>query len=212
MSELARLAGISQPHMHHILLGRRGLQPTMADRLATALSLDIPALVELEAARRSPAETDGSGEVPIAWGQKTVLVPLFDGLIGHGYPAPERAHPPKYLPVPRSEMPPDCALCAARLAHDPALAPGFLGDDLLVIALSPLPTELQKDLDGLPRVVTTGGSWRVLLPDADPDSGRRVAAAFKLGSAGEAGLNQILVGVVVLTIRQMRPLRFMQSR
>jgi plasmid maintenance system antidote protein VapI len=58
---LARAAGISQPHMHHLLKGDRSLTPEMADALLVALHLQIPDLLtaaerETDATpRRSPA-------------------------------------------------------------------------------------------------------------------------------------------------------------
>ena len=44
---LARAAGISQPHMHHILKGDRSLSPEMADRILRALRLTVIDLLEL---------------------------------------------------------------------------------------------------------------------------------------------------------------------
>jgi plasmid maintenance system antidote protein VapI len=38
---LARLIGISQPHMHHVLKGKRDLSPATADRILVTLSLDL---------------------------------------------------------------------------------------------------------------------------------------------------------------------------
>ncbi len=39
---LARIAGVSQPHMHNVLKGIRALSPDSADRLLRALRLTIP--------------------------------------------------------------------------------------------------------------------------------------------------------------------------
>jgi len=44
---LARWAGISQPHMHHILKGARALSPQIADRLLHTLQLTVIDLLEL---------------------------------------------------------------------------------------------------------------------------------------------------------------------
>ena len=38
---LARLTGISQPHMHHVLKGKRLLSLGMADRVLAQLHLDL---------------------------------------------------------------------------------------------------------------------------------------------------------------------------
>lgn len=45
---LARRIGISQPHMHHILKGARGLSVETADRLLRHLSISLLDLLELE--------------------------------------------------------------------------------------------------------------------------------------------------------------------
>lgn len=50
---LARAAGISQPHLHNVLHGTRGLTPELADRLLEALGvslLELFEVAELEAA------------------------------------------------------------------------------------------------------------------------------------------------------------------
>jgi len=44
---LARWAGISQPHMHHILKGARALSPQIADCILRTLQLTVVDLLEL---------------------------------------------------------------------------------------------------------------------------------------------------------------------
>jgi transcriptional regulator with XRE-family HTH domain len=43
---LARLTGVSQPHVHNVLNGKRLLSPEMADRLMAGLRIDLLDLVE----------------------------------------------------------------------------------------------------------------------------------------------------------------------
>ncbi len=43
---LARLTGISQPHMHHVLKGKRDLSPATADRILVTLRLDLMDLLD----------------------------------------------------------------------------------------------------------------------------------------------------------------------
>jgi hypothetical protein len=43
---LARLIGISQPHMHHVLNGKRDLSPATADRILVTLRLDLMDLLD----------------------------------------------------------------------------------------------------------------------------------------------------------------------
>jgi hypothetical protein len=50
---LARLTGISQPHIHHVLAGRRRLSLEMADRILRKLEMDLLDLI-------GPAELAGA--------------------------------------------------------------------------------------------------------------------------------------------------------
>jgi hypothetical protein len=191
-SGLARLVEISQPHMHHILMGKRGLQPKIADRLLAALSIEIAEL--LDARGTAPMS-------PASMTEPAVLVPMLDGLIGAGYPLPLAMYPPKYLPLPRREVPRDCILQAARLAHDASLEPFFLRDDLVVIASQPLPPTIRSEMPELPQVLELGGNWCVRRPGDESILGECFTRAEHADEDGS------LVGVVVLTIRRMRPLR-----
>ena len=55
---LARRAGISQPHLHNVLKGIRGMTPDVADRLLEALHLSMEELVAV------PARTNGGRHNP----------------------------------------------------------------------------------------------------------------------------------------------------
>jgi transcriptional regulator with XRE-family HTH domain len=54
---LARRIGISQPHMHHILKGARGLSVETADRILRHLSISLVELLEAEPVRPIPPRT-----------------------------------------------------------------------------------------------------------------------------------------------------------
>lgn len=45
---LARVTGVSQPHLHHVLHGQRLLSIAMADRILHRLHLDLRELIESE--------------------------------------------------------------------------------------------------------------------------------------------------------------------
>jgi plasmid maintenance system antidote protein VapI len=45
---LARLTGISQPHIHNVLNGKRMLSPETADKVIATLGIDLLDLVEPE--------------------------------------------------------------------------------------------------------------------------------------------------------------------
>ncbi len=63
---LARGAGISQPHMHHILKGARSLSPEMADRILRALRLTVLDLLELAEMEARP------GRPPLGRGHERI--------------------------------------------------------------------------------------------------------------------------------------------
>lgn len=45
---LARATGVSQPHIHHVLKGKRLLTAEMADQILGQLHMDLLDLIELE--------------------------------------------------------------------------------------------------------------------------------------------------------------------
>jgi len=45
---LARASGISQPHLHNVLKGKRELSPAMADAILKQLDLDLLDLIDPE--------------------------------------------------------------------------------------------------------------------------------------------------------------------
>ena len=48
--KLAQMAGISQPHVHNVLRGKRVFSPSMADAILEVLHLDLLDLLEPEEA------------------------------------------------------------------------------------------------------------------------------------------------------------------
>ena len=56
---LARSAGVSQPHMHHILKGARALSPEIADRILRALSITVLDLLDSREWERREGVTAG---------------------------------------------------------------------------------------------------------------------------------------------------------
>jgi hypothetical protein len=59
---LARMVGISQPHMHHILKGTRGLSLEMADRILGRLDISVMDLLDADVFRNSPRKVrNGAG-------------------------------------------------------------------------------------------------------------------------------------------------------
>lgn len=68
---LARMIGISQPHMHHILKGARGLSVETADRILAKLKISVLDLLERDLLAFIPQERP---EGPIREAQLTDLL------------------------------------------------------------------------------------------------------------------------------------------
>ncbi len=63
---LARTTGVSQPHIHHVLKGKRSLSVETSDVILTALSLDALDLLEIdevaELVRKRSSHLPAAGE------------------------------------------------------------------------------------------------------------------------------------------------------
>jgi transcriptional regulator with XRE-family HTH domain len=77
---LARLAGISQPHLNNLLKGKRSLYPEIGDRLLAALQMSVLDLLEAE---EGPKVLPGQAER-----DRYTEVPVLEGRIGAGLPLP----------------------------------------------------------------------------------------------------------------------------
>ena len=115
---LARLSGISQPHLHNVLKGARSLSPTVADKILPHLRIDL-----LEVAEGVPA----GGLPPRGPGDKGIyrIVPLLDGYIGPGHPFPAPGAGNDGYPFRWSDLEGLESVVAVRLAPDPHLAELF---------------------------------------------------------------------------------------
>jgi hypothetical protein len=79
---LARLLGISQPHLHHILAGKRALTPHVADGILAGLGWSLSDLFSTEELAQMVLHRQSEG------GNRG-LIPLVDGKVGPGSPMPE---------------------------------------------------------------------------------------------------------------------------
>ena len=112
---LARLSGISQPHIHNVLKGAKILSTELEDQILHVLKiciLDLYTEVELR------AHLDGGSGL-----NRYRAVQVLDGLLGPGHPMPAHASHGEMHPV-------DCSLLqevfrplVARLGEDPDMAP-----------------------------------------------------------------------------------------
>lgn len=126
---LARLTGISQPHIHNVLKGARLLSMDMADQILRRLRIDLADLLA--------AGDEGAGcgipasqAPPDAGAFRTV--PLLDGWIGREYPYPQATGRDRY-PFPAADVERLESPVAARLAPDPLRQPVFGGGGVVLL-------------------------------------------------------------------------------
>ena len=119
---LARLTGVSQPHLHHVLKGARLFSAQMADRVMEKLHVDLVTLLEEE----------GLGEQVRA----ATAVPLVEARLGPGRPFPDLARWQGAMPFLRVDVEGMRRPLAVRTAEDPRARHLFgEGDVALVDAL-----------------------------------------------------------------------------
>ncbi len=132
MSErrLASIAGISQPHIHNVLKGRRILSPSAADQILRCLDLDLAAL------GGGPGRSTG-GEEPACARAAFLEVPVLDGWLGPSLPLPTVASASERYPFPASFVAGLDRPAVARLAADPKLDGELREHDLVLLDHSP---------------------------------------------------------------------------
>jgi transcriptional regulator with XRE-family HTH domain len=136
---LARLTGISQPHIHNVLKGTRLLSTSMSDQILQRLRIDLVDLLTAgeggATQRREPADAAACR-----------MVALLDGWIGRDYPYPQAAGRERY-PFPAADAERLEAPVAARLAPDPLRAAIFGGRGVVLLDRSER-VRLDPDEDG----------------------------------------------------------------
>ncbi len=123
---LARLAGISQPHMHNVLKGARVLSPELADQVLRRLRIDLLDLLE----------GNEGGDVPRRAPRDQPLhrtVALLDGYIGPEHPYPAAASGGGGYPFLPDDLEGLESPVAARLAPDPRMAELFSGGAVVLL-------------------------------------------------------------------------------
>jgi len=127
---LALLAGISQPHIHNVLKGKRTLSPSAADRILKCLEMDVRALVATVA-------SEGAGGGRRVHRGDIVEVPVLEGWLGPGLPLPATASAADWYPFPASFVAALDRPAVARLAADPRMDMEFRQNDLILLDHSP---------------------------------------------------------------------------
>ncbi len=119
---VARLTGVSQPHLHNVLKGTKALSTPMADQVLRGLNLCLFDLRE-----------------PHEWrlhGGESVPVPLFEGLLGPSLPWRFQQRPREFLRFPAPLLTRVADPVAVRLGADPRMDPLFHMGDLALLDCS----------------------------------------------------------------------------
>lgn len=123
---LAKLTGISQPHMHNVLKGQRLLSSDLADTILQKLQLSVLDLIDRQ---QMVAFLNRNANLEA----RAVAVPVLEGLLGPGYPLPRQVSPPQIHTVPHEQAVTATQPVVVRLAADPAMADVFAEGDLILL-------------------------------------------------------------------------------
>jgi transcriptional regulator with XRE-family HTH domain len=136
---LARLTGISQPHLHNVLKGVRSLSIEMADQIMRRLRITVLDLMEeKDLAALAPPRASATSRYR--------EVPFLEGEIGPGRPFPAQASLYQRYPFAASDLATLVHPVTARLADDPVMRNLFRANDLVLLdeaemhRLRPVPT------------------------------------------------------------------------
>jgi len=177
---LARLTGISQPHIHNVLKGKRILSPRAADIILRKTEISVLDLMRAEA-------PSGRFCTDCRAGRHTVEVPVLAGWLGPGLPLPKASSSVDRYPFPGAYLESIEAPVVARLAEDPKMRMRFRDGDLALLDHSPVRRlELRPDAfyvvnrhgEGLIRRVSRERNDLLLLRGGDESVPRE---AFPLG-------------------------------
>jgi hypothetical protein len=114
---LARITGISQPHIHNVLKGKRLLSMDMADQILQRLRINLVDLLPGSVAGAPPRPEPGDSS-------ECRMVAMLDGWIGREHPYPQAVGRERY-PFPAAALEPLGYPAAVRLAPDPLRPPIF---------------------------------------------------------------------------------------
>jgi transcriptional regulator with XRE-family HTH domain len=123
---LARRAGLSQPHLHNILKGLRGLNIDTGDQLMLNLGIAVTDLLEPDELRRALF-------LVIKDAEPSVEVPVLQARIGAGLPWNDRPSPFERISVPYVKVSRMSRPAVARLDDDPAMLPALAAGDLVLL-------------------------------------------------------------------------------
>ncbi len=124
---LARMTGISQPHVHNVLKGIRVLSPELADVVLTSLRLSALDLIPHDEITEFLTRTSSHRQ------SRLLAVPVLCGLLGLHQPIPRKGPLREVHTVPfhLTESATDPLIVS--LAADPEMEPLFAGRDLVLL-------------------------------------------------------------------------------
>ncbi len=125
---LARLSGISQPHIHNVLKGEKILSPKLEDQILSTLKMSILDLYTLEELR---AQLDRGVQMT-----RYRALNVLDGLLGPGFPLPVHASHGEMHPVDTQLLEELVKPKVVRLGEDPEMAPLIKANQLAVLDYS----------------------------------------------------------------------------
>jgi hypothetical protein len=127
---LARLAGISQPHVHNVLKGTRTLSLDLSDQILYALRLSLLDLIDRDTlvGYLQGTPEDGLGQA---------YLPLLLGRVGPAHPWPKEVDRHERICIPRSVIEKMHEPVLALLAEDTRMQTVFADGDLALLDQSP---------------------------------------------------------------------------
>jgi hypothetical protein len=185
---LARMVGISQPHMHNVLKGTRSLSPELSDRVLQHLRLSVMDLIEPE-----KLGTRSNNVEPVAYD----YVPVLCGSLGPACPWPTEISNTDRLPFLSAQTSGIPRPVAVRLAEDVRMVDTFSAGDIALLDQS---QRARTELDpnghyvvrlagaGILRRVHMAGRALFLIPD---DTQQRPSAWQRVQLEGKS-LSQVI--------------------
>ncbi|MCX6603684.1 MAG: hypothetical protein NTV52_08830 [Acidobacteria bacterium] len=199
---LAKLTGISQPHMHNVLKGQRLLSGELADLILQKLNLttlDLMERGEMVAFLNRNAKLEA----------RAVPIPVLEGLLGPGLPLPRQVPSPLVHTVPHQQAVATTQPVVVQLADDPEMRTVFeAGDYVLLDQSETLRTYLQPlnfyivntPAGALVRAIRREANELVLLTNTIREGSLEGLPRLSLDHADLLGL--VLARVVWLTRRR----------
>ena len=124
---LARITGISQPHIHNVLKGAKSLSPDLADVILAQLAIPLLELFTRDELSHWLANSNPNRE------QRLQPVPVLNGLLGLNQPALRKGPHREVHTVPYHLAEAISEPLVACLAGDPEMEPLFADRDMVLL-------------------------------------------------------------------------------